>query len=247
MPNVRLLIEYDGTDYSGWQIQQNGKTVQGEIENGLETILGTKIALIGSGRTDRGVHALAQSANFYIENSMTPDKIISSLNGVLPRDIRILDATFVDEKFDSRRDASARQYVYKIVKRETALDRLYALRVINDLNFRDMESGAELVLTKTDFNSFCKASSETENRKCMISKSEWHDNGDYLYYTIRADRFLHHMVRSLVGTMIEIGRGKLNIDDLEGIFAKSDRRAAGPTAPAHGLYLERVFYPNNNN
>ena len=247
MQNVKLIIEYDGTDYSGWQIQQNGKTVQGEIENGLETILGTKTALTGSGRTDRGVHALAQSANFNIEKSMITDKIKSNLNGVIPRDIRILDAMFVDENFDSRRDASARQYVYKVVKRETALDRLYALRVIQDLNFQEMESAAELVRTKTDFNSFCKASSETENRKCVIAKSEWHDNGDYMYYTIRADRFLHHMVRSLVGTMIEIGRGKLNVDDLEGIFAESDRRAAGPTAPAHGLYLEKVFYPNNNN
>ena len=247
MQNVKLLIEYDGTDYSGWQIQQNGRTVQGKIENGLETILGSKTALIGAGRTDRGVHALAQSANFKIENSMPPDKIRSSLNGVLPRDIRILNAMYVDDNFDSRRDASARQYLYKMVKRETALDRLYALKVVKNLNYQEMDSAAELVRTKTDFNSFCKASSETENRKCKVSKSEWHDNGDFLYYTIRADRFLHHMVRSLVGTMIEIGRGKLNIDDLEGIFAESDRRAAGPTAPAHGLYLERVFYPNINN
>ena len=247
MQNVKLLIEYDGTDYSGWQIQQNGRTVQGEIENGLERILGSKTALIGAGRTDKGVHALAQSANFKIENSMPADKIRSSLNGVLPRDIRILNAMYADDNFDSRRDASARQYLYKMVKRETALDRLYALKVVKNLNYQEMDSAAELVRTKTDFNSFCKASSETENRKCKISKSEWHDNGDFLYYTIRADRFLHHMVRSLVGTMIEIGRGKLNIDDLEGIFAESDRRAAGPTAPAHGLYLERVFYPNINN
>ena len=247
MQNVKLLIEYDGTDYSGWQIQQNGRTVQGEIENGLERILGSKTALIGAGRTDKGVHALAQSANFKIENSMPADKIRSSLNGVLPRDIRILNAMYVDDNFDSRRDASARQYLYKMVKRETALNRLYALKVVKNLNYQEMDSAAELVRTKTDFNSFCKASSETENRKCKISKSEWHDNGDFLYYTIRADRFLHHMVRSLVGTMIEIGRGKLNIDDLEGIFAESDRRAAGPTAPAHGLYLERVFYPNINN
>ena len=247
MRNIKLLLEYDGTNYSGWQIQENGITVQGELVKSLKIILGQKLAISGAGRTDRGVHAKGQVANFKTSTDIPAAKIKSGLNGTLPRDIRVLATEDVDEKFDSRRSAIGRQYGYKIIRRETAIERHFAHRLETKLDVNKMNSAAKFIMTQNDFNSFCKATSETENRNCTVLLSEWHENEDYLYYTIQADRFLQHMVRSLVGTMIELGNGKIGIDEFKLIFEKSDRRAAGPTAPAHGLYLDKVIYPNDKN
>ena len=247
MRNIKLLLEYDGTNYSGWQIQENGITVQGELVKSLKIILGQKLAISGAGRTDRGVHAKGQVANFKTSTDIPAAKIMSGLNGTLPRDIRVLATEDVDEKFDSRRSAIGRQYGYKIIRRETALERHFAHRLETKLDVNKMNSAAKFIMTQNDFNSFCKATSETKNRNCTVLLSEWHENEDYLYYTIQADRFLQHMVRSLVGTMIELGNGKIGIDEFKLIFEKSDRRAAGPTAPAHGLYLDKVIYPNYKN
>lgn len=244
MRNVKLLLEYDGTNYSGWQKQENGITVQGELEKSLKIIIGQETALTGAGRTDRGVHAKGQVANFKTSADISAEKIKGGLNGTLPRDIRVLASEDVDEEFDSRRSAVERHYGYKIIRRATALERHFAHRLEINLNVREMNSAAQFIMTQKDFNSFCKATSETENKKCHVLKSVWNEYDDFLYYTIRADRFLHHMVRSLVGTMIEIGSGKIGIEDFKLIFEKSDRRAAGPTAPAHGLYLEKVVYAN---
>jgi len=247
MRNIKLLLEYDGTNYSGWQIQENGITVQGELVKSLKIILGQKLAISGAGRTDKGVHAKGQVANFKTSTDIPAAKIKSGLNGTLPRDIRVLATEDVDEKFDSRRSAIGRQYGYKIIRRETALERHFAHRLETKLDVNKMNSAAKFIMTQNDFNSFCKATSETENRNCTVLLSEWHENEDYLYYTIQADRFLQHMVRSLVGTMIELGNGKIGIDEFKLIFEKSDRRAAGPTAPAHGLCLDKVIYPNYKN
>ena len=247
MRNIKLLLEYDGTNYSGWQIQENGITVQGELVKSLKIILGQDLAISGAGRTDRGVHAKGQIANFMTSSENSAKKIKSGLNGTLPRDIRVLAAEDVDEKFDSRRSAIGRQYGYKIIRRETALERHFAHCLKTELDVKKMNSAAIFIMSQSDFNSFCKSTSETENRNCTVLLSEWHENEDYLYYTIKADRFLHHMVRSLVGTMTDLGSGKIGLDEFKLIFEKSDRRAAGPTAPAHGLYLEKVIYPNNTN
>lgn len=247
MRNVKLLLEYDGTNYSGWQKQKNGITVQGELEKSLKIIVGQDLTVTGAGRTDKGVHAKGQVANFKTSADIPADKIKSGLNGTLPRDIRVLASEDVDDKFDSRRSAIERHYGYKIIRRVTALERHFAHRLEIELNVSEMNSAANFIMTQKDFNSFCKATSGTENGNCNVLKSEWKEYDDFLYYTIRADRFLHHMVRSLVGTMIEIGNGNIGIEDFKLIFEKSDRRAAGPTAPAHGLYLEKVIYPNDVN
>lgn len=244
MRNVKLLLEYDGTNYSGWQKQQNGITVQGELEKSLKIIVGQDLTVTGAGRTDKGVHAKGQVANFKTSADIPADKIKSGLNGTLPRDIRVLASEDVDDKFDSRRSAIERHYGYKIIRRVTALERHFAHRLEIELNVDEMNSAAKFIMTQKDFNSFCKATSGNENGNCNVLKSEWNEYDDFLYYTIRADRFLHHMVRSLVGTMIEIGNGNIGIEDFKLIFEKSDRRAAGPTAPAHGLYLEKVIYPS---
>ena len=247
MRNVKLLLEYDGTNYSGWQKQKNGITVQGELEKSLKIIVGQDLTVTGAGRTDKGVHAKGQVANFKTSADIPADKIKSGLNGTLPRDIRVLASEDVDDKFDSRRSAIERHYGYKIIRRVTALERHFAHRLEIELNVSEMNSAANFIMTQKDFNSFCKATSGTENGNCNVLKSEWKEYDDFLYYTIRADRFLHHMVRSLVGTMIEIGNGNIGIEDFKLIFEKSDRRAAGPTAPANGLYLEKVIYPNDVN
>jgi len=247
MRNLKLLLEYEGTNYSGWQIQENGITIQGEMQKSLKIIIGQDLAVTGAGRTDRGVHATGQVANFKTSSDIPAEKIKTGLNGTLPKDIRVLASEDVDEKFDSRRSAVERQYKYKIIRRITALERHYAHRLEIELNVNQMNSAAKFIMTQKDFSSFCKTTSETENRNCNVLKSEWNENEEYLYYTIKADRFLHNMVRSLVGTMIELGSGNIGIDDFKLIFEKSDRRAAGPTAPAHGLYLEKVIYPNHIN
>ncbi|MCH8927150.1 MAG: tRNA pseudouridine(38-40) synthase TruA [Candidatus Marinimicrobia bacterium] len=244
---MKLLLEYDGTNYSGWQKQKNGITVQGELEKSLKIIVGQDLTVTGAGRTDKGVHAKGQVANFKTSADIPADKIKSGLNGTLPRDIRVLASEDVDDKFDSRRSAIERHYGYKIIRRVTALERHFAHRLEIELNVSEMNSAANFIMTQKDFNSFCKATSGTENGNCNVLKSVWNEYDDFLYYTIRADRFLHHMVRSLVGTMIEIGNGNIGIEDFKLIFEKSDRRAAGPTAPAHGLYLEKVIYPNDVN
>jgi len=240
-------LEYDGTNYSGWQKQENGITVQGELEKSLKILVGQELTITGAGRTDRGAHAKGQVANFKTSSDISAEKIKTGLNGILPRDIRVLASEDVDDEFDSRRSAVERHYGYKIIRRVTALERHYAHRLEIELDLSEMNSAAKFIMTQKDFNSFCKATSETENRNCKIIKSEWNEYDDYLYYTIRADRFLHHMVRSLVGTMIDLGSGKIDIEDFKLIFEKSDRRAAGPTAPAHGLYLEKVIYPSYAN
>jgi len=247
MRNIKILIEYDGTDYKGWQIQSNAKTVQDELTNSLQSIIGNDVTLTGAGRTDSGVHAMGQVANFRTESKISPNKFMDGLNGTLPKDIRILNAVEIDEDFHSRRDALVRQYLYKIIRRESALARFYAYDPGYELNLKDLDAAAKIIKAKTDFSSFCKTRSKTENKKCKIMKSEWRENGDFLYYTIAADRFIYNMVRSLVGTMIEVGRGKITVADFEEIFDKSDRRAAGPNAPAHGLYLEKVVYRENFN
>lgn len=247
MRNIRIHIEYDGTNYKGWQIQLNQKSVQGELTNSLRSIIGSNVTLTGAGRTDSGVHAMGQVANFRTESIISANKFMEGLNGTLPKDIRILKSMEVEEDFHSRRDATERHYLYKVIKRESALARFYAYEPGYELDLINLTETAKIIKVKTDFNSFCKTRSETENKKCKIMKSEWRENGDYLYYTIGADRFIYNMVRSLVGTMIEVGRGKITVAEFEEIFGKSNRRAAGPNAPAHGLYLEKVVYAEDFN
>ncbi len=247
MRNIKLLIEYDGTNYKGWQIQLNEKSVESELTNSLRKITGSDVTVTGAGRTDSGVHAMGQVANFRTDSKISANKFMEALNGTLPKDIRILSAAESNEDFHSRRDALERQYLYKVIKRESALARNYAYNPGYELNLKDMAATALIIKGKTDFRSFCKTKSETENKKCNILKSEWRESGDYLYYTIAADRFIYNMVRSLVGTMIDVGRGKITIEEFEEIFGKSDRKAAGPNAPAHGLYLEKVVYTENFN
>jgi tRNA pseudouridine38-40 synthase len=240
--NIRLKIEYDGTDFSGWQVQPDLRTVQGEIESGLSTILKEKISLTGAGRTDVGVHALGQVANFKTDSELELEAIKKALNGFLPDDIAIKKTEEVELSFNSRYSAKSREYHYRIGLVKSALFRRYVWEVSYSLNPEMLTQATSLIIGQHDFTSFCMAGSTKESNLCNIKQVFWERSEDELIFKIEADRFLHTMVRSLVGTLIEVARGYFTIADFSRIMDAHDRKKAGPTAPAHGLYLAEVKY-----
>ena len=240
--NIKLKIEYDGTDFCGWQVQPDLRTVQGEIESGLSTILKQKISLTGAGRTDVGVHAFGQVANFKTESELELEAIHRALNGIIPHDIAIKKAEEVDLDFNSRYSAKSRTYHYRVFLSKTAIFRRFAWEVSYSLNLETLIQSTYEIQGEHDFTSFCVAGSIKENNLCNIKQVFWERSEDELIFKIEADRFLHTMVRSLVGTLIEVARGYFSVVDLSRIMDAKDRKKAGPTAPAHGLYLAEVKY-----
>ena len=242
MRNVRLLLEYDGTNFVGWQSQREGRSVQGEIESALCTILQEPVSVIGAGRTDAGVHARGQVANFRTNSPLSVDEIRGGLNGVLPEDVAVLECGEVPIDFHSRYSAKVRSYSYRILLVPSALLRNYSWCLRYRLDVDVMQRASEMVIGKRSFESFCKAGSDVDHYECVVSHSHWTKNGPELVYEIRADRFLYGMVRALVGTMVDVGRGYRSLDDFSDIIQKKDRREAGMSAPARGLVLESVTY-----
>jgi tRNA pseudouridine38-40 synthase len=240
--NIKLEIEYDGTDFYGWQIQPKLRTVQGEIQDKLETILGHRINLIGAGRTDVGVHALGQAANFKTASELSKNSIINGLNGLLPDDIVIKRIEEVDLNFNSRYSAKSRLYKYRIYLGRTAILRKHVWEVLYSLNLENIFEATKKIEGEHDFSSFCVAESTKDNNACRVFSAIWEKSNDELIFKIEADRFLHAMVRSLAGTLIEVGRGYFSVSDFVKIMEAKDRRKAGPTAPACGLYLVEVKY-----
>jgi tRNA pseudouridine38-40 synthase len=240
--NIKLEIEYDGTDFHGWQIQPDLRTVQGEIQNRLETILGHKINLIAAGRTDVGVHALGQVANFETESELDQNSIMNALNGFLPDDVVIKKTEVVDLNFNSRYDAKSRWYKYRIHLGRAAISRNYVWEVLYSLNLEDILDATQKIEGEHDFTSFCVAQSTKDNNICRVFSTKWEDSSDELIFKIQADRFLHTMVRSLVGTLVDVGRKYSSVLDFVNIMEAKDRKKAGPTAPACGLYLMEVKY-----
>jgi tRNA pseudouridine38-40 synthase len=240
--NIKLQIEYDGTNFYGWQIQPKLRTVQGEIQEKLKTILKHQISLVGSGRTDVGVHALGQVANFKTENQLETESIMKGLNGILPDDVMIKKAEEVDLDFNSRFSATSRAYRYRIHLGRTAILRNYLWQVLYSLNFENMLDATEHALGEQDFSSFCVADSAKDNNLCNVISATWKKAGSELTFQIEANRFLHTMVRSLVGTLVEVGRGYFSVSDFVNLMKAKDRKKAGPTAPACGLYLVEVKY-----
>jgi len=241
MRNIKLVIEYDGTDFLGWQIQAEGRTVQGEITTVLEQVLQEPINLIGAGRTDSGVHARGQVANFRTNSVMRAGAIQSALNGLLPADIIVLSSDEVPESFHSRYDACERVYRYHLSLRPTAVGRQYSWYVRSPLRVAIMQEAASTFVGLHDFEAMSK-SGELDHHRCDVRKSFWKECVDGLVYEIRSDRFVRGMVRSLVGTMVDLGRGAMSWEDFRVILDSKDRSRGGMAAPPHGLFLEEVAY-----
>ncbi len=246
MRRIRLIISYDGTNYVGWQVQPNGVSVQALLEKALFELTGEQIRVEGSGRTDSGVHAKAQVAHFDTEARMAADKFAIAMNMHLPPDIRVLFSEECDPTFHARFSAKRKVYSYTVqlgphadvFLRTTSLH----LHYIPDVEA--MQKAAAAVIGTHDFNAFKCADSSMENTVRTITRSEWNRNGNLLVYTVEGNGFLYNMVRILVGTMLEIGSGKRPVSDLENAIETGSRTSAGATAPARGLRLERVIYPD---
>ncbi len=247
MPTYRLDIEYDGSPFSGWQIQPDQPSVQAAIEDALAIALRTPHAIVGSGRTDTGVHARGQVAHFRTDAPLDTYRTQRALNGLLPVSIAILGLQQAADTFHARYDAYRRVYHYHATTQPRALDQhtRYALRPVPD--FDAMNAAAMDLLGTHDFSSFCRTKSETTNRVCTIYEAHWLAEPRPNDWVLRivGDRFLHGMVRAITGTLLQIGRGKRPLDDLPRILAARDRRVAGPAAPAHGLVLQQVCYPSD--
>ncbi len=244
---IALLVQYDGSAYHGWQIQKDPETVQGYLESSLQTVFGQKIGLFGSGRTDSGVHALGQVAHFEIATSPIPvENLWKALNRHLPDDIRLIASVEVKDDFHSRFAAVRRQYLYQLTTSPNVLDRNTQWYVRHQLDISKLETLSKLILGEHDFSSFCYAGTETENMICNLAQADWevHQSG-VLRFTIAGDRFLHHMVRMLVGSMIEVARGKWEVDHFESLVINPNRKSHTVTAPAHGLALMQVSYSDD--
>ena len=243
MSRYFLEIKYDGTNYHGWQIQQNANSIQAEINKALSTLLQDEILVAGAGRTDTGVHALQLFAHFDTEIEFDINKIQFKLNSFLPDDISCSNIFSVNDDVHARFTAMERTYEYWIspLKNPFFNNRAYHFPYPLDISLMN-EAGKEL-LKYTDFSCFSKSNTDTFTNDCKITFAQWEEKEDCLVFTITADRFLRNMVRAIVGTMLEIGQKKININALNNIITSKERGNAGTSAPAHGLYLTNVNYP----
>ncbi len=239
----RLILEYDGTHFAGWQIQPGKRTVQGEVEKALGELFQEKVRVTAAGRTDAGVHARGQVVHFDARHFRPVRGILLGLNTLLPDDVAVRQVEPVPSSFDARFSAVWRQYCYRIVQRPTALLRRYAWVFLQELNVHDMQRCAEEIRGEHDFRAFCSAQAEANHYRCTVYRANWeYERNDRLTFTIVANRFLHNMVRILVGTMVEVGKGKYSPEDFRRMLQSRDRTEAGPTAPPQGLFLEKVAY-----
>jgi tRNA pseudouridine38-40 synthase len=242
MATFKLVLSYDGTGFSGWQRQPKKRTVQGVVEEALVRITGHRPAVIGAGRTDAGVHALAQTASFQADIRLKPAELVKALNAVLPHDARVLSAKAAPPDFNARRSAQSKIYRYRIYRRPVLPPFLsrYVLHWPYPLDLEAMARAARLFIREDDFSAFSSNRLLSPVRK--VVRSELRRRGPELHYTVEADGFLRFMVRAMVGTLLEAGRGRISPDKVEELFRKKQRTLASPTAPAHGLWLVRVVY-----
>ena len=239
---LRLLLEYQGTDFVGWQIQAQGRTVQGELARALEILLREPVCPIGAGRTDAGTHALGQVAHFHTHSPLPPERLYRGLNGLLPSDVAVRQVDQVPADFHARYSAQSKRYRYRIRTAKSALDRQLVWSLYQPLDLAPMLQAARALPGAHQFAAFCNQDPLPDNFVCQVLECGWTHRGEELVFEIEADRFLRHMVRILVGTMIEVGRGRRRPEEMAQLLACTDRTQAGPTAPAQGLCLVRVNY-----
>lgn len=244
MPNYKITVKYDGTSFYGWQSQPEGNTIQDEITNAIQQISQEKITLMGSGRTDAGVHAIGQVANFHLSKEILTYKFQHSLNCILPKSISILNMEICNENFNARFDAKKRTYSYLISKNKNPFYENFAYNYpqIRNINFDDLKILSKKIIGEYDFTSFCKINTETENKICNVQNCNWRETKDFLIFKISANRFLHGMVRTIVGTLLSAAYNKNDENYIEEILKSKNRTLAGEAVPAKGLYLYKVEY-----
>jgi tRNA pseudouridine38-40 synthase len=250
MRNLKVILAYEGSDFSGWQVQPGGVTIQGTLATALGRLLGEKVLPQGSGRTDAGVHALGQVASFCTASPIPAENLGKALNDILPAAIRVLDVEEMPADFHARKSAKAKTYRFRIYRGAICPPFLarYVWHYPYPLDESTMYRAAALVVGVHDFTSFAAVDPERDSveedlsRVRTIFSSEWQRTGDELTYTVRGNGFLHHMVRNLVGTFLLVGKGTLKAEDMARILEARNRSAAGATVPAHGLYLVSVEY-----
>jgi len=240
--NFKLTIQYDGTNYSGWQIQKNAPTIQQTIADSIKIILKEEVNLIGSGRTDSGVHALGQVANFISAGEIDLPKFRHSLNAILPIDIAIKHIEEVPEEFHARFSAVKRSYFYFISKGKSPFYEKYSYRFPGKPELAQLKEISKIFIGNKDFTSFAKKNSEIENKNCNVTCADWRETKDLLIFHIEANRFLHGMVRAIVGTILRTASENYNSDYIKNIFEQKDRQSAWEAVPAKGLFLYKVTY-----
>jgi tRNA pseudouridine38-40 synthase len=250
--NFKLILAYDGSEFAGWQVQPDAVTIQGTLASAIGRLTGEKVLPQGSGRTDAGVHALAQVASFAIKSAIPAENLIKALNDTLPPSIRVLEASEAPPEFHARKSARSKTYRYRIFRGPICPPFLarYVWHYPYLLDEESVRQTAEIVVGEHDFTSFAavdpekgeEQTAEVPSNVRQIFSSSWERRADELVYTVRGSGFLHHMVRNLVGTFILVGKRTLKPEDIRRILKARDRSAAGATAPANGLYLVSVEY-----
>lgn len=247
---IVFLIEYDGTNYSGWQRQKNSNSIQETIEKSIEITTGRKVFVIGAGRTDAGVHALGQVAHSRIDEDfpIPEKKLCSAFNSALPPDIQILDAKIIDSNFHSTKDAIAREYAYVVSTNKHVFNRNYSLFVPFELNLGILNTCASIFLGEHNFRPFAKKNPSTKSYVCNVEESYWKQYGNSIFiYNIKANRFVYGLVRSLVGVMLDVAKGRRTIEEVQVSMETGNKNFPSPLAQPKGLFLKKIYYPEEKN
>ena len=244
MSRYFVTLSYDGTRYHGWQIQPNGVSVQERLQEALSTLLREPIAVTGAGRTDAGVHARKMVAHFdWKGDAIDGQQLAYKLNRLLPYDIAVCKVEMVSEDMHARFSATSRMYRYYIHTTKDPFQRAYSCEIHYPLDFAKMNDAAQILMTYEDFGAFCKSGADVKTTLCQVTKAEWVQTSPTTwYFEIRANRFLRNMVRAVVGTLIEVGRGRLSLDDFKKVIEGKQRSDAGESMPGNALFLEDIFY-----
>ena len=240
-----MIVEYDGTAYCGWQLQENGLSIQQVLEEAIGRMTSEKVRVIGSGRTDAGVHALGQVAHFRTSSQISERNFLMGINSLLPQDIVVREVKEVDSDFHARFDVKSKVYIYRICNRPVrpVLERYYTWFVWEPIDLEKINGALDLFRGKHDFTSFCSKHTDSQDHvRTLLDISVQKDDSGIIQFSLEADGFLRYMVRTIVGVLVDVGRGKCSREHVAGMMAAKDRQKAGFTAPPHGLFLKEVKY-----